>query len=578
AEQLKPVSCNQCHRIETDIYLKSDHGIALSQGVTEAATCQACHGNAHELLNYRNPDSPVHRINIHDTCAKCHARTAEMEKFHLSQRGPIISYDKSVHGVALIKKSVSASAVCIDCHGSHDLHRSTNPESKLYWQKIPVTCGKCHENVQRTYLRSVHGKGVMAGERDAPVCTDCHGEHTITSVRAATSKVAPGHIPETCGQCHGAERIITRYRLPPTVVDTYMKSFHGLGWQFGSPTVANCSSCHGAHDILPSNDPLSSVYPANLPQTCGKCHPGIGTRLAAAPIRIHALPGAAEGKPWLVNFVTWFYIVLIVVVIGGMVIHNGIDYVAKTRAHVRTVRAADGGEERLTRGMRIQHWIMIAMFVLLAYTGFVHKFPDAAWSLPFKAFASGTWWRGMIHRLCGWAFTGLLGVHLVLLFGTPRGRGYLRQLWLAWHDPKDLLANLRYNLGLGGRPAPHRRFNYIEKAEYWALVWGSVVMIVTGAMLIFTDTVLRMLPKVWHDVAQVIHFYEALLATLAIVVWHFYWVIFDPNEYPMNPAWLIGKKASADHGRQPAPPAGPAADPAATPPGKQQGDQNALPK
>ena len=69
-------------------------------------------------------------------------------------------------------------------------------------------------------------------------------------------------------------------------------------------------------------------------------------------------------------------------------------------------------------------------------------------------------------------------------------------------------------------------------------------MIVTGGMLVFTETVLRWWPKVWHDVAQVIHYYEALLATLAIVVWHFYWVIFDPKEYPMNPAWLIGKRAS----------------------------------
>ena len=68
--------------------------------------------------------------------------------------------------------------------------------------------------------------------------------------------------------------------------------------------------------------------------------------------------------------------------------------------------------------------------------------------------------------------------------------------------------------------------------------------VVTGAMLVFTETVLRWWPKVWHDVAQVIHYYEALLATLAIVVWHFYWVIFDPKEYPMNPAWIIGKKAS----------------------------------
>jgi spermidine synthase len=78
-------------------------------------------------------------------------------------------------------------------------------------------------------------------------------------------------------------------------------------------------------------------------------------------------------------------------------------------------------------------------------------------------------------------------------------------------------------------------------------MWGSVVMIVTGLMLLFTETVLRTMPKVWHDVAQVIHYYEAVLATLAILVWHFYWVIFDPKEYPMNPSWLIGKKAPHPH-------------------------------
>jgi len=97
-------------------------------------------------------------------------------------------------------------------------------------------------------------------------------------------------------------------------------------------------------------------------------------------------------------------------------------------------------------------------------------------------------------------------------------------------------------IGLTKTPPPTRRWNYAQKAEYWALLWGSFIMIVTGAMLIFTETILRMLPKIWHDVAQVIHFYEAVLGTLAIVVWHFYWVIFDPNDYPMNPAWLIGKK------------------------------------
>lgn len=542
ADALKPVSCSQCHRIETEIYLKSDHGVALSKGVTEAATCQACHGNPHALLNYRNPDSPVNRANIPNTCGKCHSNTKEMEKYDLRQRAVVVTYDKSVHGIAHLNGNAT-SAVCSDCHGTHDLHRSSNPESKLYWQRIPETCGKCHENVRQTYLRSIHGQAVKAGLRDAPACTDCHGEHTIQGVKDASSKVSSAHIPETCGQCHGAERIATRYKLPPNVVDTYMKSFHGLAMQFGGLTVANCASCHGFHDILPSSDPRSSVNKANLPQTCGKCHPGIGTRLASTDFRMHSLPGAAQGKPWLVNFVARFYIVIIVLTIGGMLAFNALDYFAKARAHVRAVRASENAEMRLPKLARVQHFSLIILFVLLAYTGFVHKFPDAWWSWPFRVMPDGGYWRGLLHRICGWTFTGLFAIHLLALFGTRGGRGYLRELWMRPLDAKDFFATLRANLGLGGNGAPHRRFNYAEKAEYWALIWGSFVMIITGAMLIFTDTVLRLWPKIWHDVAQVIHYYEAVLATLAIVVWHFYWVIFDPKEYPMNPAWLIGKKA-----------------------------------
>jgi cytochrome b subunit of formate dehydrogenase len=561
SETHKPVSCGQCHRIETDIYLKSDHGVALSNGVTEAATCQACHGNAHQLLDYRNPASPVNRANIPETCAKCHGNIQEMEKFNLRQHAVVVSYDKSVHGLAHSNGVVNA-AVCTDCHGSHDLHRSTNPQSKLYWQNIPATCGKCHDNVRETYARSVHGKAVAQGIRDAPVCTDCHGEHTITAVKFAASRVSPANIPETCGQCHAAQRIIAQYRLPPNVFATYVQSFHGLALQGGNLTAANCASCHGVHDILPADDPLSTINAKNLPETCGKCHPGIGTRLSAEFFRIHAPPGAAEGKPWIVNFISWFYVGLITVTIGGMGAFILLDYLRKTRAHMRAVQADAHAEVRLTRLARAQHFLLMALFILLAYTGFVHKFPDAAWAWPFRALPNGSYVRGIIHRVCGWTFAVFFLAHLLGLIGTRRGRAGLQAIWFVVDDGRDALAQLAYNLGLRRTPPPHRRWNYAEKAEYWALVWGSVVMIITGSMLIFTDTVLRLLPKVWHDVAQVIHFYEALLATLAIVVWHFYWTIFDPKEYPMNPAWLIGKKAphTAETPLAPEPPPSPAVD------------------
>lgn len=538
----KPVSCAQCHRVETEIYRNSDHGRAIHQGVPEAASCKDCHGSNHYLLNYRDPKSPVFRVNIPQTCARCHANTAEMEKFNLRQRSPIVSYEKSVHGLALLEKKEMNAAVCTDCHGSHDLHKSTNPVSKLYWQHVPNTCGKCHENVEQTYMRSVHGSAVNRGARDAPVCTDCHGEHTIAAVKLATSRVAPANIPETCGQCHAAQRIVAQYQLPPNVFTTYVQSFHGLAMQGGNLTAASCASCHGVHDILPSSDPRSTINPQNLPQTCGKCHPGIGTRLGKEFFRIHAPPGAAEGKPWLVNLVTRIYIVLIVVTIGGMAVFNFLDYLHKARRHIAHVKQT-GGELRLTQWLRIQHFLLLATFILLAYTGFAHKFPDALWSWPFRGLGdSGSAVRGLIHRITGWTFIGLFLAHGVSLVLTRKGRDYLRALWFAWHDFGDALGTLAFNIGIRQTPPPQRRWNYAEKAEYWALMWGSVMMIVTGLMLLFTETVLRTMPKVWLDVAQVIHYYEAILATLAIVVWHFYWVIFDPHEYPMNPAWLTGKK------------------------------------
>jgi cytochrome b subunit of formate dehydrogenase len=543
----KAVECSRCHRLETQIYLGSDHGKAVHQGVPEAASCKDCHGKSHTLLGSRDPASPVNRANVPATCARCHGNVAEMKKRGLRQQDPVGTYLASVHGLALSQRRVTTAAVCTDCHGSHDLHRSTNPESKLYWKAVPQTCGKCHENVQRTYLRSIHGQALAKGVRDTPVCTDCHGEHTIAAVRSPGSRVSPGNVPNTCGQCHAAERIVTQYQLPPDVVSTYVESFHGLALKGGNPTVASCASCHGAHDILPASDPLSSVNPKVLPQTCGKCHPGIGTRMSAEFFKIHAPAGRHDDKHWLVNLVTTIYLALIILVIGGMAAFVTLDYAKKARDHARAVRESGAGEERLPRALRLQHLVLMILFGGLVYTGFVHRYPEAFFSWPFRALQDGNALRGLLHRIFGWAFVGFFGLHLGALLGTASGRAYARALWLRAHDLTDALAQARWNAGLGGAEPPHRRWNYAEKAEYWALVWGSVVMAVTGVMLVFTETVLRSLPKVWLDVAQVVHFYEAVLATLAILVWHLYWVVFDPREYPMNPAWLIGKKAG--HGQ-----------------------------
>jgi hypothetical protein len=107
-------------------------------------------------------------------------------------------------------------------------------------------------------------------------------------------------------------------------------------------------------------------------------------------------------------------------------------------------------------------------------------------------------------------------------------------------DAREASSNFAYNLGLGDAPPARSSHSYIEKAEYWAVIWGAVVMTASGVMLWANSLVLRLLPKLWLDVATSIHFYEAVLAALAIVVWHFYSVIFDPDVYPLNTAFLTG--------------------------------------
>ena len=107
----------------------------------------------------------------------------------------------------------------------------------------------------------------------------------------------------------------------------------------------------------------------------------------------------------------------------------------------------------------------------------------------------------------------------------------LRRL-LRWSDASDFGGNVRYHLGCKFTKPTFRRFTYAEKVEYWALIWGTILMAVTGIMLWAKVLVGNHLPRWWLDVATAVHFYEAVLATLAIVVWHFYQVFFDLMPIP----------------------------------------------
>ena len=131
--------------------------------------------------------------------------------------------------------------------------------------------------------------------------------------------------------------------------------------------------------------------------------------------------------------------------------------------------------------------------------------------------------------------------HLSQASFTKAGRKFLAALLPKKRDFAQLGKNLKFYFGLAPTPAPEYAYGYVEKSEYWALVWGGIIMSVTGLLLWFQDFFLSFLPKWAADVATAVHFYEAVLATLAILVWHFYAVIFKPGVYPMNWAWMTGR-------------------------------------
>ncbi|MFQ5750527.1 MAG: formate dehydrogenase subunit gamma [bacterium] len=195
---------------------------------------------------------------------------------------------------------------------------------------------------------------------------------------------------------------------------------------------------------------------------------------------------------------------------------------------------------------RVQHWFMAVSFIILVLTGFGLKYPESWWVRPF----AGIEWlfnlRGLLHRIAGGVFLVLGFYHVYYMIGTRRGRRLATAFRPRVQDLRDLGQNLAYNFGLSKHPPQFEHFSYMEKAEYLALIWGAVIMGVTGLMLWFEEMTLNFFPKWVIDLVTVIHLYEAWLATLAIVVWHFYYVIFNPDVYPINTSMIDGKITEKD--------------------------------
>jgi predicted CXXCH cytochrome family protein len=267
--------------IDPSILAKSVHGDANKKG---ALACADCHVN-HRFPHPVDTSQTVRQFTLerYATCRTCHE-----DEYTRSQ--------DSVHGAALRSGRLEA-AVCVDCHGSHDIQSPAQPR-----QRISLTCGKCHGAIFDQYRNSVHGKALLAEDNpDVPTCIDCHGVHNIQNPTSALFRVRS---PDLCLRCHANTDLMTKYNISTNIHDSYLTDFHGetvaLFEQLDPKIATNkavCYDCHGTHNIQKVTNGNAAPIRENLLTTCQQCHPNATNNFPAAWIGHY--PATQEEHPVL---------------------------------------------------------------------------------------------------------------------------------------------------------------------------------------------------------------------------------------------------------------------------------------
>jgi predicted CXXCH cytochrome family protein len=310
---------------------------------TDVETCLGCHGDPNLSMTLPSGervslhvDAQTFRRSVHGTrlgCVECHTGMSQVphpaKPFRKARDLTLAYYEQckgchfdnytktldSVHYQRLSRGDPRA-PVCSDCHSAHAVERKNGSRPRL-----SKTCARCHQEVFAAYAKSVHGRALLEeGNRDVPVCIDCHRSHDIGDPRTSGFHLAT---PALCGSCHTNERIMKKYGISTKVVSTYLGDFHGVTTSLqraGTPAgtiAAVCTDCHGIHDITKVRAPDSAVMQANLVKVCRRCHTDATQNFPAAWLS-HYEPSWKKAP--LVYGVMVFYWIFIPFVIGGLVL------------------------------------------------------------------------------------------------------------------------------------------------------------------------------------------------------------------------------------------------------------------
>jgi cytochrome b subunit of formate dehydrogenase len=560
-KNVPPPNCTGCHEQEGKDYATSIHGMSHAMGASGAAQCWDCHG-AHEIVPVKHGDSPVFKMNLPQTCAKCHSNTNLTKEYQIEFPEAASQYMDSIHGRALLKMGLIVAPSCNDCHGAHKIKRNIDRDSPINHANVAKTCGKCHVGVEATYDKSIHGQLLAKGDTRGPVCIDCHSAHEISNPEGNKFKALSD---QRCGKCH--EDRLEHYR------ETYHGKAMLLGKPNTAPEVAACYDCHGFHDVLPTADPASHLSTNNILVTCQKCHPGATAKFTE--YKPHANPLDAKNYP-LLHVVFLAMTGLLIGTFSFFGLHTLAWFVRAIWLYLhdsKTFREAkvktQEGDEWFTRFVpfeRLLHFMVVTSFLTLVITGMPLKFYYTGWAKFIFNLIGGPDTARALHRLGAIVTFMYFALHLSSLLGKAwKGRGNVRNpatgrleikrlfqvlfgpdsMVPTWQDAKDLIDHNKWFFGKGPKPQ-FDRWTYWEKFDYFAVFWGVAIIGLSGLVMWFPEFFTRFLPGWAINIALILHSDEALLAAGFIFSIHFFNTHFRLEKFPMDTVIFSGRVSKAE--------------------------------
>jgi hypothetical protein len=518
----------------------AEQGMAI-----DPATCLGCHSNK---ISVRDFSASVHGKNA---CTSCHVDITDLLK-HMKKEIKVQKVQcerchKKENAEHYTSIHVSKGVMCANCHT--DIHTHT------YWKndkRIAVAkCIQCHDK-EAVYQKSIHGKGVAAGNMDSAACHDCHNLHSIQKLGA--EKEHREFHTKVCLKCHSDDKMMARNKVDNVKVKSYMDSYHGKNYRLGFPEkVAGCADCHSAHAVLPEEDPKSTVNPANLVKTCGQCH------AKATPLftKFYAHGEHNDRKHYPILFYTFiamtgllvgtfsvFWIHTLLWMFRGFIENREkADLLAAGEIH-HVIPEAHKQYRRFKPVHIFMHLLVITSFLGLSLTGLPLKFSDQHWAITLMNFYGGSAHAALFHRICAgitfvyFAMALVMSIHFLFIRKDIKGN-FLQRLF----GPDSLCPNLRDITDVVGMikwfffkgPKPtFERWTYWEKFDFIAVFWGMFAIGGSGLMLWFPEFFGLFLPGWAFNVATIVHSDEALLATGFIFSVHFFNTPGRPEKFPMD--------------------------------------------